>query len=74
MVHSFNRRLLTLEALVRARFSPCAICGGPSVSGIGFSAIFPVFPLSISFLRGFPYSYITRGMNTRPAGGRSSET
>jgi hypothetical protein len=32
-------------------------------------------PLSTSSLRyGFPYSYITWGMNNRPVGGRSSGT
>jgi hypothetical protein len=31
------------------------------------------FPLSISFHRGSPYSYITLGMNNRSVGGRSSE-
>jgi hypothetical protein len=33
----------------------------------------PRFPLSISFHRGSPYSYIAWLMNNRPAGGRSSE-
>jgi len=32
------------------------------------------FPLSVSFHRGCPYSYIIWGMNSRPVGGRSSET
>jgi hypothetical protein len=32
------------------------------------------FLLSISFYRGSPCSYITRGMNSTPDGGHSSET
>jgi hypothetical protein len=32
------------------------------------------FPLSVSFHRGCPYSYITWDMNSRCVGGRSSET
>jgi hypothetical protein len=31
------------------------------------------FPLSVSFHRGSPYSYIMRGMNIKDVGGRSSE-
>jgi hypothetical protein len=41
--------------------------------GQGFSEFFG-FPLSISFHRGSPYSYVIWEMNTRPVGNRSSET
>jgi hypothetical protein len=40
---------------------------------VSFSESFG-FTLSVSFHRGSPYSYIIRGMNNRPFGGRSSET
>jgi apolipoprotein N-acyltransferase len=32
------------------------------------------FPPSMSFYHGFPWSYVTWGMNNRPVSGRSSET
>jgi hypothetical protein len=39
-----------------------------------FLRVFFGFTLSVSFHRGFPYSYIIWEMGNRPYGGRSSET
>jgi hypothetical protein len=44
MAQVVSRRPLTAEARVRARFSPCGICGGHSVTGMGLSPIYSVFP------------------------------
>jgi hypothetical protein len=43
---------------------------------VGFvvDKVFFCVPLSISFHRGFPGSFITWGTKNRPVGGRSSET
>jgi hypothetical protein len=51
---------VTTEAGVQARVSPCGIYDGQSVSGTGFSPSSSV-PQSISFHRGYPYSYIIWG-------------
>ena len=44
MAQAVSRRRLTAEARVRSRVSPCAICGGQSGTGTGFSPSTPVFP------------------------------
>jgi hypothetical protein len=58
MTQAVSRRPLTAEASVRARVSPCGICGGHVVLGQAFLLVLR-FYLSISFHRGSPYSYIT---------------
>ena len=44
MARAVSRRPLTAEARVRSRVSPCAICGGQSGTGTGFSLSTSVFP------------------------------
>jgi hypothetical protein len=42
MAQAVSRRLLTAEARVRSRVSPCGICGGQSGTGTGFSTDAPL--------------------------------
>jgi hypothetical protein len=46
MAQVVSRRPLTAKARVRARVSPCRICGGQSGSGTGFSLSYSVFPVT----------------------------
>jgi hypothetical protein len=73
MSQAVSRQPFATEARVRVWTSPCGICGQSGI-GTDFSPSSWVFPLSISFRRGCPYSYIIWGMNSRPARGRISET
>jgi hypothetical protein len=52
MAQVVSSRSLTVESRVRARVSPCGICGGQGGTGTGLSPSFFGFPLSISFHRG----------------------
>jgi hypothetical protein len=74
MAQAVSHRLVTADVRVRARDSPCGICGGQSCTGTGFLSKFFGFPLPILFRRFSPHSHITWGINNRPAGGRGSET
>jgi hypothetical protein len=55
-----------------SRVNLCGICGGQSVTGT--DSEFLCFPLSVSFYRRSPHSYIIRGMNNMSVSGSSSET
>jgi hypothetical protein len=68
MAEVVSSRPLTTEA----RVSPYGICGAQSSTGTGFS---PKYSVSLSMLlhHGFPCSYVTWEMNSRP-GGSSSDT
>jgi hypothetical protein len=74
MARAFTHRPFTAEAWFRSRLNPCAICGGLRGTGTGFFSEFSGFLLSVSFLRGCPYSYINLWMNSGPVRGHSSET
>jgi hypothetical protein len=58
---------LTAEAWVRARFSPCGLCGGQSGTGTGFSSNSSVSPVNIilPWLSMFIYCV---GFNRGPVG------
>jgi len=58
MAQAVSRRPLTAEARVRARVSPCGICGGQSGTGTGFSPSSSVFPCQYHSTVA-PYSSIT---------------
>jgi hypothetical protein len=73
MAQGVSRRSLTTEAQVRARLVNLGFVVGKVVLEQSFIRVLR-FPLSISFHRGCPYSYILWGMNNRPASSRSSET
>jgi hypothetical protein len=73
MAQVVSRRPLTAEVRVRA----LSIHVGFVVDNVAVVQAFLrvlTFSLPISFHRGFPCSYIIRGMNGRPVGGRSLET
>jgi hypothetical protein len=73
MAKAVNRTPLTTEVQVRARVSPCRICGRQSGTGTGFSTSSSVFLVNVIL----PWISIPRiiwGMKNTPAGGRSSET
>jgi hypothetical protein len=57
MAQEVSHQPLTAEARVRARVSPCGICGGQSGTGADFSLSPSIFP-SISFQHCSPHSYI----------------
>jgi hypothetical protein len=72
MAQAVSRRPLTAQAELRARVSPCEVCGGKSGIGTGFSPSPLVFSSqyhSTVALR----THIAWAMNM-PAGGCSSET
>jgi hypothetical protein len=73
MTQAVSHRSLTSEARVRAPVSPGGILVDKVAPGQVFVRVLR-FTLLVSFHRGGPYSYITWGVNDRPAGGRSSET
>jgi hypothetical protein len=54
-----TRRPLTAEVRVRDQVNPCGIFGGQSGTVTGFSPSSSAFPLSISFHRRSPNSYIS---------------
>jgi hypothetical protein len=60
MAQAVSRRLLTVEARVRALIGPCGICGGQSGTGTGFLLVL-LFFLSITFHLGFPYHISSAG-------------
>jgi hypothetical protein len=73
MAQEINRCLLTAEARVRARVSPCEICDGRSGKGTGFSTPSSVFPSQYHSTVDL-HAHISYGVNNRSIGGRSSET
>jgi hypothetical protein len=57
MAQVVSRWPLTAEARVRARVSPCEICGGQSGTGQVYLRVLRFSPVSISFHRRSPNSY-----------------
>jgi hypothetical protein len=58
MAQAVSRWPLIAEARVRARVSPCGICGGQSGTGAGFSPSSWVFPCQYQSTIA-PYSSVT---------------
>jgi hypothetical protein len=74
MVQTVSRLLLTAQARLRARVSPCGICGEQSGTGQAFLRVLR-FSLSVSFRRVSLLIYIYHlGKEIRPIVGSSSET
>jgi hypothetical protein len=73
MVQMVSHRPLTSDARVRARVSPCGICGRQSGSRTWFSPRSSVFHCQYHSAV-TTYSYITCWIKNRPVVGRSSET
>jgi hypothetical protein len=61
VAQAVSRRPVTAEIWVTVRVSPCGICGGQSGTGTGLSSSSSVCPLSVSFHRSYPDSYISPG-------------
>jgi hypothetical protein len=75
MAQVVSRRLVSAKARVRAEVNQSGICGGIRDTGTGQASLRVFqFLLSVSFHRGSPCSHITWGLDSRPVGGRSSET
>jgi hypothetical protein len=73
MIQAVSRRPVSADALIPVR----SVHVGSVVDKVALGQVFLrvlLFPLSVSFHRGCPYSYITWGMNNRDVSGRSSET
>jgi hypothetical protein len=66
MAQAVSRRPLAAEALILIRVCPRGICDGQSGPWDRFFSEFFSFPLSISFHRGSPYSYIIWGIKIGP--------
>jgi hypothetical protein len=73
MAQAVSRRPLSEEVRVRDRVSQREICGGQSVTGVGFFSEFLGFSPSVSFHRGSQHVYITWRINNTHVGRRSSE-
>jgi hypothetical protein len=73
MAQAVSRRPVTAEERVRARVSPCGICGGQSRTGIKCSPSSSVFACQYHLTWAL-FSYIMWETSFRPVSGRSSET
>jgi hypothetical protein len=73
MAHTVIRLRLTAKAIVRASVSLRGIHGGQSGTGTGFHSSSTAFTWQYYTTMAL-HSYITWGINSRPASDRSSET
>jgi hypothetical protein len=73
MAQAVRRRPLTAETRVRARVNPCGMRGRQSGTDKGLSPSSSVFPCQYHSTVALQL-ITTWGMNSRPVGGRSSET